>query len=61
MKEEKYIYGGKGCMHEIYAGENAYVWDGELLCPDCFKEKIEELTLEELAFILDVEIVRVHE
>lgn len=46
-------------MHEIYEGENGYEWEGELLCPDCFKEKVAAMSLEEWAEILNVDVTKV--
>ena len=44
------------CGHSIYKGEKMYEWDGKWLCPDCFLEKVEEMTLDEIAELLNVEV-----
>ena len=48
--EEKYITADCGC--EVYDGENIYTWECKRLCPDCMKQKIAEMRLEELAALL---------
>ena len=48
------------CGHEVYEGESAYVWDGKTLCPDCFRDKINEMSNEELADVFMCERVEVH-
>lgn len=46
-----------GCGHEVYKGET-YVWwkttAGKTvsLCPDCFRDKIDALSIKELALLL---------
>lgn len=30
------------CGHEIYPGECRFTWEGRWLCPDCFKEAVEQ-------------------
>lgn len=43
-----------GCGHEVYEGETLVYWKNARaahisLCPDCFRDKIGELTIPELA------------
>lgn len=45
--ETPYITGG--CGHEIYNGEYAFEWEGRLICEDCYREKLNELTLTQIA------------
>lgn len=44
------------CGHNIYEGESMFDWDGEWLCPDCFQDKVNELSLEEIAELMGVEV-----
>lgn len=55
--EEKYITAS--CGHECYHGEKLYMWENESLCPDCFLDKVRELSIDELAELLEVETVNI--
>lgn len=50
-QEDFYLVADCGC--EVYEGEKIYEWDGKRLCPDCFRDLINDLPLEELAILLD--------
>lgn len=54
--EDEY-YTASGCGHEIYEGEFAYEYEGEIYCPDCLRDKIMELNTDELADLLGIERV----
>lgn len=43
------------CGHEVYDGDYLYEWEGRQLCGDCFREKVEEMTNQELALLLDTD------
>lgn len=55
--EERYVTAE--CGHECYAGEKLYMWENESLCPDCFLDKVRELSIDELAELLEVETVNI--
>ena len=40
------------CGHEVYEGELLLEWENKNICPDCFKDKAGELSIEELAELL---------
>ncbi len=44
------------CGCEVYAGENLFVFNQSRICPDCFREAIDDLTVFELAARMDIEI-----
>lgn len=48
------------CGHDVFEDEDTFLWEGEWLCPDCFKDKIKALALTEVADIFgcDHKIVR---
>lgn len=54
--EEFYVMAD--CGHEVYEGQSLFEWENEKtrkieqLCPDCFKGKVDALTLEELADLM---------
>lgn len=54
--EEFYVIAD--CGHEVYEGESLFEWTNEdtgqikQLCPDCFRAKVNALSLEELADLL---------
>ena len=52
-----YIMGD--CGHEIYEKEGQFPWEGKILCPDCFQEKFDELSIYEKADLLGSEWVPV--
>lgn len=43
------------CLAELPEWETVYNWENEWICEDCFKAKVDELTIVELAELLDVE------
>lgn len=47
------------CGHEVYEGETLYTWDDETLCPDCMRDKIDEMELYELAALLGCDFTTV--
>lgn len=51
--EPYYITDDNGC--EVYAGETIYTFDGRLLCPDCLREVINDLTTDEIAALLQAD------
>lgn len=44
-----------GCLGEFYGDEELYRFDGRILCGDCLREEIAELTIRELAEIVEAE------
>ena len=40
------------CRQEVYSGETMYRWEGQWLCPECFREAIERTSLAQLALEL---------
>ena len=46
-QEAPFITGN--CGHEIYNGELAFEWEGRVLCEDCYRDKINELSITEIA------------
>jgi len=36
------------CGHEVYLYEYLYQWDGKTYCPDCMRDEINDLPLNEL-------------
>lgn len=51
--EDKYITAS--CGHEVFSGEETFTWENKTLCSDCFKDKIDEMSLGELAALLGCE------
>ena len=47
------------CGHEVYDGENLYLWNEKTLCPDCMKDKVGEIPLSEIAVFLGAKIEHV--
>lgn len=43
------------CLGELYGDEEVYRFDGRILCGDCLREEIEELSIRELAEIVDAD------
>jgi hypothetical protein len=44
------------CGHEVYEGEHLYVWEhGKTLCPDCMRDKVDAMGLDEWAALLGCE------
>ena len=56
-KEATYITAE--CTHEVYTGEIMVTWEGKTLCPDCFMDKVHDMTIEEVAVLMDVEYTTV--
>jgi hypothetical protein len=51
------VYITADCGHEVYAGETYVYWknaraDTVTLCPDCFWDRVRELTIQEAALLL---------
>lgn len=44
------------CGHNVYEGENLYEVEGKWICPDCFKDMVNELTLPEWAELMNIEV-----
>ena len=42
------------CGQAVFPGERVFTSAGQRLCPDCFREEVAELTLEEWADLLGV-------
>lgn len=55
------VYITADCGHEVFEGENMYLLDDirykykRWVCPDCFKDELDRMSLEEFADILGVE------
>lgn len=47
------------CGHEVYSGEHLIEWEGKTLCPDCFWDKVKEMTIDEIAGMLDCRVTEV--
>lgn len=47
------------CGHEVFEGENMYVFDGKTYCPDCLRDIVNDLTTEEIAALLRADYVEV--
>ena len=43
------------CLGELYGDEEVYRFDGRILCGDCLREEIEELSIREIAEIVDAD------
>ena len=43
------------CLGELYGDEEVYRFDGRILCGDCLREEIEDLSIRELAAIVDAD------
>ena len=43
------------CGSWFYGDERIYISDGQRLCPDCFREELSELSIEELADLVGAE------
>ena len=43
------------CLGELYGDEEVYRFDGRILCGDCLREEIEDLSIRELAEIVDAD------
>ena len=43
------------CLGELYGDEEVYRFDGRILCSDCLREEIEDLSIRELAEIVDAD------
>ena len=43
------------CLGELYGDEEVYRFDGRILCGDCLREEIEDLSIRELAEIIDAD------
>ena len=43
------------CLGEFYGDEEVYRFDGRILCGDCLREEIEDLSIRELAEIVDAD------
>ena len=44
-----------GCLGEFYGDEELYRFDGRILCGDCLREEIEDLSIRELAELIDAD------
>ena len=43
------------CLGEIYGDEEVYRFDGRILCGDCLREEIKDLSIRELAELIDAD------
>lgn len=43
------------CLGELYGDEEVYRFDGRILCGDCLREEIKDLSIRELAEIVDAD------
>ena len=43
------------CLGELYGDEEVYRFDGRILCGDCLREEIKDLSIRELAEIIDAD------
>lgn len=43
------------CLGELYGDEEVYRFDGRILCGDCLREEIEDLSIRELAELIDAD------
>ena len=46
------------CRQEVYHGEARYRWEGQWLCPDCFRAALEAADLGQLALEMGLEVER---
>jgi peptide methionine sulfoxide reductase MsrB len=53
------VYIMADCGHEVFEGESLIEWDNKTLCPDCFWDKVKEMTIEEIADHLDCTVTTV--
>ena len=49
------------CLGELYGDEEVYRFDGRILCGDCFRDEFEDLSIRELAEIIDADRVTAEE
>lgn len=43
------------CLGELYGDEEVYRFDGRILCGDCLREEIKDLSIRELAELIDAD------
>ena len=43
------------CLGELYGDEEVYRFDGRILCCDCLREEIKDLSIRELAELIDAD------
>ena len=43
------------CLGELYGDEEVYLFDGRILCEDCLREEIKDLSIRELAELIDAD------
>ena len=43
------------CLGELYGDEEVYRFDGRILCGDCLREEIGDLSIRELAELIDAD------
>ena len=43
------------CLGELYGAEEVFRFDGRILCGDCLREEIEDLSIRELAELIDAD------
>ena len=43
------------CLGEFYGDEEVYRFDGRILCEDCLREEIKDLSIRELAELIDAD------
>ena len=49
------------CLGELYGDEEVYRFDGRILCGDCLREEIKDLSVRELAELIDADIFTAEE
>lgn len=43
------------CRQEVYGGETMYLWEGQWMCPECFRIALNLEPLDQLALELGIE------
>lgn len=45
------------CGQEVWEGEKMYFYDGTLYCPECFRTVVDDMSLDDLAAEMGVDVV----
>ena len=45
------------CKQEVYRGERMYRFEGDKLCPECFRDIVMDMPLDQLAAQMSVDII----
>lgn len=54
QREEPSCYCEK-CRQEVYGGETMYLWEGQWMCPECFRDALNSTDLWTLAADMGLE------